>query len=43
LKESAVLEKLPVMEVETAYCDRSILAEAKRWREERAPALLGLA
>lgn len=43
LKESAVLEKLPVLEVETAFCHKSILADAKRWREERAPALLGLA
>jgi hypothetical protein len=43
MKLSPVLEKLPVLEVETAYCDKSIFAEAERWREEKAPGLLGLA
>jgi len=42
LKLSPILEKLPAIEVDTVYCDKSILADAVRWRQENAAKLLDL-
>jgi len=42
LKVSPVLEKLPVIGIETVYCDKDILIDAEKWREETAPELLRL-
>jgi hypothetical protein len=42
LKLSQILEKLPVTEVDTVYCDKSIFEDAVKWRDENATGLLGL-
>jgi hypothetical protein len=42
LKLSPVLERLPVIEIETVYCDKAIFADAERWRNKNASKLLGL-
>lgn len=42
LQASRILEKLPAIEVDTAYCDKSVLADAVKWKRENAEKLLGL-
>jgi HD superfamily phosphohydrolase len=39
LKLSPMLDKLPAIEVDTVYCDKSILADAVKWRQENAAKL----
>ncbi len=42
LKLSLILEKLPVVEIETVYCDKAIFDDAEKWRDENAAKLLSL-
>jgi uncharacterized protein len=42
LQSSHILEKLPAIEVDTVYCDKSILADAAKWKRENSEKLLGL-
>jgi len=42
LKSSPILEKLPSIEVDTVYCDKSILADAVKWKQDNMETLLGL-
>jgi len=42
LKLSPMLDKLPSVEVDTVYCDKSILSDAIKCKQENAPKLLGL-
>jgi hypothetical protein len=42
LKASPMLDRLPSIEVDTVYCDNSILADAIKWKQENVEKLLGL-
>jgi uncharacterized protein len=42
LKLSPMLEKLPAIEVDTIYCDKSLFEDAVKWRQENASKLLSL-
>jgi hypothetical protein len=42
LQSSRILETLPAIEVDTVYCDKSVLADAVKWKQKNAETLLGL-
>jgi len=42
LKLSPILEKMPAVQVDTVYCDKAILADAVKWRDDNAAKLLAL-
>jgi uncharacterized protein len=42
LKKSLILQNMPPVEVDTVYCERSILADAIKWKQENVQKLLGL-
>ena len=42
LQRSQVLAEMPVIGVDNVYCDKSIQAEAIKWRDENKNSLLGL-
>jgi len=42
LKSSPLLERLPPIEVDTVYCDKSIFADAVKWKKESTEDILGL-
>ena len=42
LKISPILEKMPAIQVDTVYCDKAILADAVKWRNDNAAKLLAL-
>lgn len=42
LKLSSILAKMPPIEVDNLYCDKSIIADAKKWREDKKNSILGL-